>query len=195
MIPAARVLTILDTEYVDGDKMSLHNAFSSVGANELTGGGYAKQTIDWADASGRAKGLAAAVDFSVAAASVVAWIGIWDSTGTTLKAFGANGGSEKTFQVDLANNRIYCEGSGYANDDRVAFTGATVPAGLTEGTLYYVIGVTAGDVDYFQVSTTSGGSAVDITAQPSADARVTKVVPETYAGAGTHRITALSVSL
>jgi len=196
MIPTARANAILDTEYVDGDKMSLHSAYSTSGANELTGGSYARQTLDFNAASNRSKASNGAVpDFSVPAGAVVAFVGVWDSTGSTFKGMTPNGGTEKSYQVDLTNNRIYCEGHGMANDDRVVFMGATVPTGLTAGTIYYVVGTTAGDPDYFQVASTQGGSAIDISGQPSADSRVSKCVVETYSGAGTHRITAFSVGL
>ena len=45
MIPTARVNAILDTEYAAGDKLSLHSAFSSSGANELAGERVDRQTV------------------------------------------------------------------------------------------------------------------------------------------------------
>lgn len=58
-----------------------------------------------------------------------------------------------------------CPGHGLAADNRVAFypiAGSSLPTGVTEGTLYWVIatGLTA---DAFQVSTTQGGAALDVT--------------------------------
>lgn len=195
MITDARANAILDTEYPAGTKMSLHTAYSATGANEVAGGSYAKQTPTFSAAATRSKATSGNIDFSVPAGTTVAWIGLWDTAATTFKGMWPNGGTDFSFQVDLTNNRIYCEGHGLANDDRVAFTGATVPAGLTAGTAYWVVGVTAGDPDYFQVSATQGGAAIDITAQASADARLSKIVLETYAGAGTHRVSAFSVGL
>ena len=66
----------------------------------------------------------------------------------------------------LANNDILCTNT-YAANDQVCFIdvpGSAIPAGLTEDTYYYVIstGLTA---DKFRVSTTQGGSAVDITGE------------------------------
>lgn len=191
----ARVNAMLDTEFATGDKMSLHTAYSATGTNEVSGGSYAKQTITWSAAASRSKASNGAVpDFSVPA-TTVAFVGVWDSAGTTFRGMWPNGGAEKSYQVDLTNNRIYCEGHGMVDTDRVVFTGATVPTGLTAGTLYYVVTTTAGDPDYFQVSATSGGSAIDISGQGSADSRVSKCVPEVYASAGTHRVTAFSVTL
>ncbi len=99
-----------------------------------------------------------------------------------------NGGTAKTFQVDVTNNRIYCENHGLSNDQKVAFFGAAAPGGLTAGVEYFVIGVTAGDPDYFQVSSTQGGSAIDITGQHGDGCMVSRLVPEVYSGAGTHRV-------
>lgn len=193
----ARVNAMLDTEFALNDVMSLHSAFSLTGANELTGGGYARQVITWAAAAARSKAASAAVpDFSVAAASTVAFVGVWNSAGTVFRGMWPNGGAEKTYQLDVVtNNRIYCEGHGMVDTNRVVFTGATVPGGLTAGTVYFVVGTTAADPDYFQVSLTSGGAAIDITGLPSGDSMVSKCVPEVYSGAGTHRITAFSVAL
>lgn len=66
----------------------------------------------------------------------------------------------------LANNDILCTNT-YSAGDQVCFIdvpGSAIPAGLTEDTYYFVIatGLTA---DKFRVSTTAGGSAVDITGE------------------------------
>ncbi len=196
MLTDARVNAILDTEFAAGDKMSLHTAYSATGTNEVTGGSYAKQTITWAAAASRSKASSGNIDFSIPAGTTVAWIGIWDSTAATFRGMWPNGGTDYSFQLDVAtNNRVYVEGCGYANGDTVAFTGTTVPGGLTAGTAYYVVGMTAADPDYFNVALTAGGAAIDITSQASADARVSKIVLEAYTGAGTHRVSSFSVGM
>lgn len=196
MITDTRANTILDTEFAAGDKMSLHTAYSATGINEVTGGSYARQTITWAAAAARSKASSGNIDFPVPAATTVAWIGVWNSAGTVFRGMWPNGGTDWSFQLDVAtNNRIYAEGNGIITDDRVTFTGATVPGGLTAGTAYWAVGVTAADPDYFQVSSTQGGAAIDITSQASADARVSKVILEAYAGAGTHRVSSFTVGL
>lgn len=48
--------------------------------------------------------------------------------------------------------------------DRVRFTGTTMPGGLVTETFYYVVNPTGAD---FQVSTSLGGSAIDITSNGS----------------------------
>ena len=195
MITDAQVQAMLDAGFAASDKMSLHTAYSATGTSEVTGGSYAKQTITWSAASGRSKASSGNIDFPVAAGVTVAWIGVWNSALTTFRGMWPNGGSDSSYQLDITNNRVMFEGHGLVNDDRVIFTGSTVPAGLTAGTHYYVTGVTAADPDYFTVSATQGGAAIDITGQPSADSRFSKIVLETYAGAGTHRVSSFTISL
>lgn len=185
---------MLDTALPSGSGnvlLSLHSAYSASGGN-LIGD---KTEANFAAASSRTKALAANCDIAVPGGSSVAWVGAWDSGGTDFIGMTPNGGTIRSFQVDVGNDRILTEGHGLSNDDRCAFFGGTVPAGLTAGTLYHVVGVTAGDPDYFQVSTSQGGSPVNITGQPGLGCWVSKVVIEAYAAAGTHRISTFSVPL
>lgn len=179
------------------DLASLHTAYSSTGANEVTGGtpAYAKKAITMAAAGSRARASGTSPVFDVPAAATVRFIGLWTNAGTVFRGMFANGGTEKGFQVDLTNNRILCESHGLVNDDKVVFYGGTVPTGLTEGIVYFVVGNTAADPDYFQVALTSGGAAIDITAQPAAQCKFSKIVEETFAAQGTFTVTALSVGI
>lgn len=64
-------------------KMRLHTADPGSGAaNEVVGGGYTAQTIAWNAASGGIAALSAAAEFDVPAVTI-AWVTIWDVTGTT----------------------------------------------------------------------------------------------------------------
>lgn len=172
--------------------LSAHTAFSATGAN-LTG---SKTSANFSAASARVKALSASVDIAIGAGVTVSWIGLWDSTQATFKGMFPNGGTDKTFQLDVAtNDRIYCEGHGYANNDKVTFHNDTPPTGLTEGTHYFVVGTTSADPDYFQVSATLGGAAINITGQAAAGCVVSKVVEETFASSGTFRITTLPISI
>lgn len=196
MFTDARANAMLDTEYAAGDKLSLHTAYSTTGANELTGGSYARQTVTWAAAASRAKASSASVSFTgLPAAASVAFVGVWNSAGTIFRGMTANGGSEFAYQVGLTPNTILAEGHALVNGDNVVFTGAP-PAGLTEGTIYFVVGVTAGDPDTFQVSATSGGAAIDITAQPGINAAVSKVIIDNYISAGgTHTVSTFTTRI
>lgn len=195
MLTDARMNAILDTEYVTGDVMSLHTAYSATGANEVTGGTYAVQSCTFAAASSRSKAVSAGLSFTgLPASCTIAWLGLWNSAKTVFKGMWPNGGTERSFQVDVANDRIYCEGHGMSDTNNVTFTGTSL-GGLTAGTSYFVIGTIAGDPDYFQVSTTSGGAAVNLTGQPSADARVSKQVLEVYtASGGQHDVNTFSIN-
>ncbi len=69
---------------------------------------------------------------------------------------------EASVTVVPGTDRVVRTAHGLSTGERVSFRneGGTLPAGLNTGFLYFVIGATAND---FQVSQTSGGSAVDIT--------------------------------
>ena len=70
-----------------------------------------------------------------------------------------------TEAADITANDIFCDSHGYVLDNRVVFwsaSGLALPTGLSTGTIYWVIS-TGLTTDSFRVSTTQGGSAVDIT--------------------------------
>ena len=147
----------------------------SGGGTEVTGGSYARvdktnDLTNWPAAASGAKSNGTAITFPQATANwgeCVAW-GIFDAgaagnllywgylrNGTPLDAPGT-----ATDTGDLFTSY----GHGLANNDRVVFTappGGTLPTGITAGTIYHVISVTA---DTFQVSATQGGAAVALTA-------------------------------
>lgn len=195
MITDATANAMLDA--ITLDLCSLHTAFSLTGANKVTGGSpaYADKAITFGAAASRQRSASSQPVFDVPAGATVRFIGIWTNAGSVFRGMSPNGGSEMGFQVDLTNNRIYCEANGFANDNTVVFIGGAPPTGLTEGTVYYVVGVTAGDPDYFQVSATQGGAAIDITGQHAAGCKVSKIVQEAFAAQGTHTVTSYSVGL
>lgn len=63
------------------DRISLHTGDpgSSGTANEVSGGGYARQSATFGAAAGGARALSAPVEFSGPASGSVTWIGIWQS--------------------------------------------------------------------------------------------------------------------
>lgn len=78
-------------------KISLHTGDpGTTGANESTGGSYARQTAGYNTASGGACALAATLNFTGMPASTVTHIGIWDSTGTPKFLQGAALAASKT---------------------------------------------------------------------------------------------------
>ena len=122
MITDTRANAMLDTEFSASDKMSLHSAYSATGTNELASGSYARQTITWSAAASRAKASSGNIDFSLAGADVAAWVGVWNSTGSVFRGMWPNGGTDYSYQVDLTNDKIYCENNNWANDQRVMVT-------------------------------------------------------------------------
>lgn len=60
---------------------SLHTADPGTnGANEVTGGSYARQAVTMAAASGGTRSASNQPVFSVPAATTVAWIGLWNGS-------------------------------------------------------------------------------------------------------------------
>lgn len=63
-------------------KVALHTGDPGAGAaNELSGGGYARQTAAWDAASGGVAALSGQLTFSVPAVDV-AWASVWNDAGT-----------------------------------------------------------------------------------------------------------------
>jgi hypothetical protein len=181
--------------------MSLHTGFPPAGGNELTGGSpaYARQPFTWNAASGGAKSIAASETFDVPAGNTVRCVAEYDAlTVGTQKCWSPAGASARraiaVVAADLAGNTIQSPAHGLAAGNSVLFwatIGAALPTGLAEDTEYFVIaaGLTA---DVFEVSTTLGGSAVDITAIGDGD--VQKFTPEAFAGQGTYLVSNFTVS-
>lgn len=194
-IPDVTINAMLDNQYPSGagnTYLSTHSDYSATGANLLG----AKTSANMSAAATRQKALSAAVGIAVAGGNTVKWIGVWDSTQATFRGMVPNAGSgDKSFQVDVANNRIYCENHGWAANQKIVFYGDTPPTGLTAGVTYFVKTVTAGDPDYFDVSATAGGAAIDITGQAGAGCSVSDIVEETYSSSGTHTVNTFTINL
>jgi hypothetical protein len=179
--------------------LGLHTAYpGESGTNECSGGSpaYARKSVTFAAASGGSRATSTAPVFDVASGTTVRWIGYWTAvTAGSMRACAPNGGSPKEFQVDVTNNRILCEGHGYSADQKIVFYGGTPPTGLTAGTVYFVRTPTSADPDHFEVSTTAGGAAIDLTGQPGADCVVSIIVEETYGAQGTFTATSGQTTL
>lgn len=159
---------------------------------EATGGSpaYARQAVVWGAASSGTKANTGALTFDVPAGTY-GFFTYWNaSTGNTsnFRGYAPFGGSVKGFgEVDstgVTNDTVTSSGHGLTTDDRVMLFNVfseSIPTGLTEGTIYFVLasGLTA---DVFKVATTSGGSAINITGQ--GELFFQKVVPEIFGGQG-----------
>lgn len=162
-------------------------AYQDLGVTESTGGSYARQAITWAAASGGTRTNSAQLSIPIAAGQTIQSVGVWDaSTAGNSQGFWQIGSTVAGVGTATASTDVIASfAHGVTTDDRVFFTGpvgqGTVPAGLSATTLYFVraTGLTA---DAFTVATTSGGAAVNITAD--GEVAFYKTVPQTFSIAG-----------
>lgn len=177
---------------------SLHTAYSSSGANEVTGGSpaYARKSATWAAAASGAKATSASMVFDVPASTTVRWVGLWDAvtSGNFLGMTPNGGGTPQAFVVpDISNDTLECVAHGFSNTNAVvvwAVPGDPLPTGLSEGTVYYVISATTDDL---QLSATSGGSAINITGIGAG--MLQRLVEESFGAQGTHTCTSATMTL
>lgn len=102
-------------------------------------------------------------DASPDTARTTIWLDAFDPVTINTDATAYASRASATFTTDYATdaNQIDDVAHGLSDDDRVAvFSNGTLPAGLTEGVLYYVVNSTT---DAFELSTSSGGAAVTLT--------------------------------
>lgn len=178
---------------------------TNAAATEATGGSpaYARQAVVWGAASSGVKSNTGALTHDVPAGTY-GFYTYWNaSSGNTsnFRGFSVFGGASPKVgfgtvdSADVTANTITSNGHGLVNTDRVILynvVGETIPAGITEGGAYFVVGSTT---DTFQISLTSGGAAVDLTGQ--GEVYFEKVVPEVFASQGqiTTAIGALTLNL
>jgi hypothetical protein len=97
---------------------------------------------------------AQAVNQQLYGGEVVAWVNLHDSP--------------RSFTATAIDDRFTLASHGYRTDLPVILTGASLPGGVTANTTYYVRNVTR---DTFQLSTTAGGAAIDLTTDGSGTAQ------------------------
>lgn len=192
-----------ETSGTGADFGALNTAYSTTGANEVTGGApaYARKGLVWGAAASGAIALTATFPtFDVPAGVTVPWWSGWDAVTVGNFLFMMPLGAALPTPVaaeagDLAGNTLFSEVHGLVADNRVVFWpggGTGLPAGLTVGTVYWVIatGLTA---DVFEVSATQGGAAIDVTDEGGG--WVQKCVPEVFGSQGTLTIGSGSIDL
>lgn len=139
---------------------------------EAAYGGYARQAVARSSAgftvSGASVSLAAAVSFPAATSGseTELFFGIWTAlTGGTYLGCGLLGSLLSSFTAIAATDTVTIPGlTGLSVGDRIAFfarPGDTLPTGITSGAAYFVKTLSGNDIT---LSTTSGGSTLDITA-------------------------------
>lgn len=162
-------------------------------STEATGGSpsYARQSIVWGAASSGAKANTGSLTFDVPAGTY-GYFGLFNaSTGNTSNfrgyiPFGGAAALKGFFSCDttLSNDQLFSVAHGMADNDRVVLYNVfseTLPTGVTEGTVYYVV---SSATNTFKVSTSSGGAAVDITALGGGEGFWQRVVPESFGAQG-----------
>lgn len=181
---------------------SLHSAYSATGTNELTGGSpsYARQAVTWSAAAGSSKASASVAGaFNVPAAGTVAFVGLWSAvTSGTFAGMGPNdAGTQFAFSATLASPCVFtAPGSSYSNGNTVVLfpgAGGTLPTGspgFTAGTVYYVVSASG---TTFELSATSGGSAINTSAAGSGI--VQSVTLELFGAQGTYTLSSETLSL
>lgn len=192
-------LDALDEAATNGAKFgSLHTAYSSTGTSEVTGGSpaYARKAATWGAASAGSKATSASMVFDVAGAVTVRWVGFWDAVtaGNFLGMVPNGGGTPKAATVDDIATEVFDSAAhGFVNTNTVvvwSISGVSLPTGVSEGTVYYIVGTTT---DTFQLSLTSGGAAINITAVGSC--YVQRLVEEAFGSQGTHTVSSASLVL
>lgn len=178
--------------------LSLHSAFpSTTGASEISGGSpaYARKAVTWnAAASGNLDNNANPV-FDVPASTTITWIGEWSAAtaGTFYGSSPLNATGYAPFVSLAADDLIRCDNHGFVDGECVVVldtAGAVLPTGLTEGTTYFVRDATT---DNFKLAATSGGTAIDLTADGGGF--VVKTTPETFGAQGTYTVSDYDISM
>lgn len=172
--------TILDVALGNGTPATMYwglvSAFTGDGTyTEATGGGYARvgqtnNSTNFPAASGGSKSNGTQVAFATANADIavdptriVGWILADASSAGNVRYYGEFVGTPQVFVVKASTDTFTAIAHGLANGTKVRVwsAGPTLPAGLAAYTTYYIISTAT---DTFQLSATSGGSAVNVTA-------------------------------
>jgi hypothetical protein len=144
----------------------------SGGGTEVSGGSYARVAItnnatNWPAAAGGSKSNGTDIVFPAATAdwgTLLGW-GLFDAASAgNLLYWGRLVGPEFPFTADASTDTFRAPGSAFTNGDKVVTEAGTLgalPTGVDALTEYFVINAST---DTFKLSLTSGGAAIDITA-------------------------------
>jgi hypothetical protein len=201
--PAAKALMLdgLDESATAGIKYIgvLQVGDPGVGTNftgtEATGGSpaYARQSVTWAAAASEQKSNSGSLTFDVPAGTYSDFLLMNTLTGNTSSylghiPFGGASALKGFASVDttLTNDQFLSVAHGLSDGDRVRVRGVFSEAlptgtGLATGSLLYVVNSAT---NTFKLSTTLGGSAIDLTAIGGGEIFWQRVVPEVFASQG-----------
>lgn len=199
-----RMLDVLDESQATGMVYaSLHSAFSTSGANELSGGAYQRRPLTWTAAVSGGKVLGSPLPTwnvpVTGGPTMVAWIGFWDlSSGGVFKGMLPAGAgpllrASCETSTDVSTTTINSKAHLLTAGKQVVFWGVP-PTGLSIGTIYWVRsgGLTA---NAFTVSATAGGAAVTLSGTQPFTFFAQQAVPEEYGAAGAYTLGGATVSL
>lgn len=166
---------------------------TNANSGEATGGSpaYARVAVTWGAAASGQKSNTGALAIDVPNGTY-GFFTLWNaSTGNTsnFRGYIPFGGASAikgfaTVDTTLTNDQFLAPGHGMADTDRVMLFnvfGGTIPVGLTEGSVYYVVSSAA---NTFKVSATSGGAAIDVTGLGNGQLFYQRVVPESFGAQG-----------
>lgn len=156
---------LLDLSWLATDKLALLSVqgTDSAAGTEVVGGSYARQTTSsLAAAASGSKATSAAITFLAMPATDVQGWAIYDSSGANRKWYGLF--SPQTGTGAASTDVVTIAGHGFNDTDKIVFQSGYCPAGLSPNVTYYVRDKTSST---FKVAATSGGSAIDITADAS----------------------------
>lgn len=142
------------------------SALTDLGTTEASG--VTRQAVTFAAASGKQRANNAQLTIPVGTGQTVVALGVYSALSAgNLEAWGQLGSTVRgTASVAASTDLFTSNGHGLTTDDRVFFTtvaGEAIPTGINVATLYYVL-ATGLTTAAFKVSTTSGGTALDVTA-------------------------------
>ena len=169
-----------------------HVALLDESLTELAGGTYARNAIAWDAAAAGVGDNTATETFNVPGGNTVAFIGfetdLAAGDGKMAGWWPVGGYATQVGIIEADDDFIESKGHGLTDGMRVVvmdINAAGLPTGLTEGVVYWVRDAAT---DVFKVSLTSGGAAVNITAD--GEVFFTRCLPETFAGDGTYAVAA-----
>jgi hypothetical protein len=156
--PATVYLALYSTNPTDADT-----------GTEITGGAYARQSVAFTAPTNGVFPNTSAINFPVATANYpapVRYMGVRDaSTVGNLLWYGPCMASTPVDFVGIASSDIFTSpGHGFVNTDQVVLMGDNLPTGVDGNTIYFIVTSTT---DTFQLALTSGGAAINITANGS----------------------------
>lgn len=176
---------------------TLSDPGTGVNANavEASGGSpaYARKAVTWSAASAGQKTNSSSLAFDVPSGTFGYFLLFDASTGNTGNYFGhiPFGGSSaiKGFastDTNLANDQFFSVAHGLSDGDRLQVFpvfSETLPTGtgIASGAILFVVNSAT---NTFKLSTTSGGSAIDVTALGGGEFYFQRIVPETFNAQG-----------